>query len=387
LVGGPWSISGEQNIIDILSTYKKNLEINQAVIDEAKRVVPQIGYDRSQLYVVPTFEDGEPAPPVNIITDRLGGPSLTGEIVVISSSQYSVASTGIQISASAASGTNLVAGTVMSLQLNEILPMLTDGGSGPVTGDLVITAQILGEEAITSPYGTADNTYATADQFVNSVVAFDDTPIRSIVIPILEPINNNFAIDLLVRATVYSQNGTPQEVWSQPTRIVSINTTTNTITVSAPTEAAIVAGTPLELAYDFSGTSVPEMNYRADCDPRFQYIRRYSPRNFGYISGYNSGDGTAPNGEPLQAGIAFPPNPRVGDYFLRIDYLPQKLFRWSGVLWVEISQNVRTEVGFDVGSENQLSTFINNSNRTSVSSGGTIPSRQSLSQALRITPD
>jgi hypothetical protein len=125
------------------------------------------------------------------------------------------------------------------------------------------------------------------------------------------------------------------------------------------------------------------MDYRADCDPGFQYIARSSPRSFGYTTGYLSGDGQAPNGEPTGAGIAFPQNPQVGDYFLRIDYMPQLLYRWDGVLWVRISENVRTATGFDVNDTSQLSGFINNQEQIYLNNTDTVvPQAQPLSSVL-----
>jgi hypothetical protein len=128
------------------------------------------------------------------------------------------------------------------------------------------------------------------------------------------------------------------------------------------------------------------MDYRADCDPRFQYITRASPRSFGYSAGYMTGDGSAPNGEPTGAGISFPQNPQVGDYFLRIDYMPQILFRWDGVLWVRISTNVRTDTGFTSADQSLLSGYINNSGFTTLTDGEVIPQRQPLSSVLQQDP-
>ena len=132
------------------------------------------------------------------------------------------------------------------------------------------------------------------------------------------------------------------------------------------------------------------MDYRADCDPRFQYIARASARSFGYSAGYLTGDGNAPNGFPTGAGISFPQNPQVGDYFLRIDYFPQILYRWDGQLWVRISENVRTETGLDSSStdQSQRSLFINNENTLyNNSTGNVMTSAQPLSSVLTITPD
>ena len=129
------------------------------------------------------------------------------------------------------------------------------------------------------------------------------------------------------------------------------------------------------------------MDWRADCDPRFQYIARSSPRTFGYLTGYLTGDGQAPNGYPTGAGIAFPQNPQVGDYFLRIDYFPQLLFRWNGKVWIRISTNVRTPTGFDSTDQSQLSGFINNTEQTQLTDGSYIPQRQALSTILTLAPD
>ena len=143
-------------------------------------------------------------------------------------------------------------------------------------------------------------------------------------------------------------------------------------------------------APNFTGTEPygpNTMDYRADCDPRFQYIARSSPRSFGYTAGYLTGDGQAPNGFPTGAGISFPQNPQVGDYFLRIDYNPQILYRWDGQLWVRISKNVRTDTGFTANDTSQLSGFINNSNVTVLTDGTTVPQAQPLSGILQLTPD
>ena len=129
------------------------------------------------------------------------------------------------------------------------------------------------------------------------------------------------------------------------------------------------------------------MDFRADADPRFTFTEPSTPRGFGYTTGYMVGDGSAPNGVTAEAGIVFPQSPTVGTYFLRTDYLPQQLFRFDGNLWIKISENIRTGVGFGGDSQNQKSSFINNTNVTTLSDGSTIPEQQSLSSILRITPD
>lgn len=324
-----WELDTAQDLKDILSTYNKNIDINNANLEEAKRNLPKAGYDRSQLYIVPTYgeysengvtsgKNNQPAPPVNVNTNASGAPiTVTGTVAMMRNPKYKNASPVIRIPKNAVKSiwdmtadTDFGADPIdafvqMSLESLELAPEAIGNGSGPLQGDRILVAQSLG--VITGPYGTADNTYATADQ-------------------------------------------NPE-----------------------------LPG--------FTGTVSTQMDFRADCDPAYQYIARSSPRSFGYTTGYLSGDGQAPNGFPTGAGIAFPQNPKVGDYFLRTDYFPQLLYRWDGKLWIRISTNVRTETSFNATNTSQLSGFINNEQQTVLTSGTTVPQSQPLSSILQLTPD
>jgi hypothetical protein len=81
------------------------------------------------------------------------------------------------------------------------------------------------------------------------------------------------------------------------------------------------------------------------------------------VEGYLTGDALPPNGATVAAGIAFPVTPGQGDYFLRLDYIPNRLFRYDGRRWVKVEDSVRTNL--TPGSENQtqLSGFINGTNK------------------------
>jgi hypothetical protein len=325
-----WQLDPNQNLKDILSTYNRNLEINNAQLEEAKRIVPKAGYDRSQLYVVPTYGEFEsnnvpsgklnqPAPPIAVVTSSAGAPSttVTGSVFMVRNPKYRKPSAAIKVSKEALQSIwNMTADMdssqvvdkfiQASLSVGELAPEKLDTGSGQIEGVKYLTVQSLGP--ITGPYGTADNTYATAD--------------------------------------------------------------------ADPTQPG------------FTGTISQQMDWRADCDPRFQFIARASPRSFGYTSGYLDGTGQAPNGEPTGTGIAFPQNPQVGDYFLRIDYMPNILYRWDGQLWVRISTNVRTDTGFGADDLSQLSGFINNQGEILINNTGeVVQQRQPLSSMLSLAPD
>lgn len=325
-----WQEDTNKDLRDILATYNKNIKVNDAALNEAKRIVPKAGYDRSKLYIVPTYGEfslngvpsdkyNQPAPPINVNTLTVAPTSVTGTVVSMRNPKYKYPSVAIKVSKESLKNiwdmtadmdhNDILDKFVQTnLEVVELPVQRLSTGSGPVDGQgqTVLSVKSLG--VITGPYGTADNTYATADQ---------------------DP--------------------------EQP---------------------------------GFTGTISQQMDFRADCDPRFQYIARSSTRSFGYTTGYLDGTSEAPNGFPTGAGIAFPQNPQVGDYFLRIDYFPQILYRWDGVLWVRISSNVRTETGFTINDTSQLSGFINNQGEIYLEqTGNVVPEAQPLSQILQLSPD
>jgi hypothetical protein len=112
-----------------------------------------------------------------------------------------------------------------------------------------------------------------------------------------------------------------------------------------------------------------------------------TPRADGYTVGYLTGDGIAPNGLPVTPGVSFPPNPAVGDYALRLDYFPNRLFRFNGAGWTKIEDRVRTDFNLDTQALTQRSSFVNNTAEVSTTDRGLIPSRQSLSEILKPNAD
>ena len=332
-----WELDITDTLKDVLGRYNENIRINDANLKEAERIVPKAGYDRSKLYVVPGYGDYEsngvlsnkynqPAPPTDVRSWMPGNSPLsgTGQVITMRNDKYRYASTGIRIPKevlaviqSNIKDKDIDLESMIEKFVQANLSVITESpemsptgsGSGALEGTKVLSVQITGP--VTGPYGTADNTYATADQ---------------------DPVAPGF---------------TGTEPYGPNT-----------------------------------------MDYRADCDPRFQYIARSTPRDFGYTTGYLSGEGTPPNGLPAGAGISFPSAPQVGDYFLRIDYSPNVLYRWSGTLWLRVSEDVRTTTGFTSTDESLQSGFINNEDTIYVQQdGANVSSAQGLSEMLNIAPD
>ena len=110
------------------------------------------------------------------------------------------------------------------------------------------------------------------------------------------------------------------------------------------------------------------------------------PDREGY-SGYLVGTGsTAPNGAPFGFGISFPANNEDGDYFLRTDFLPNRMFRYDGTRWVKVQDDIRMSLSNTLERQTYKSSFINNT-KTSQIAGETVTERQSLSKALKPKAD
>jgi len=110
-----------------------------------------------------------------------------------------------------------------------------------------------------------------------------------------------------------------------------------------------------------------------------------TPTKEGY-DGYLLGDGVPPNGEQFGFGISFPAQSDKGSYFLRTDFLPNRLFRYDGARWVKMEDNVRMTLTNTDTRSTQKGTFINNT-KTSTIAGETVEERQSLSKALKPRAD
>lgn len=104
--------------------------------------------------------------------------------------------------------------------------------------------------------------------------------------------------------------------------------------------------------------------------------------------GYLTGDGIAPNGLPVVSGIAFTTSPNVGDYCLRLDYLPNRLFRFDGKRWIKIEDAVRTNLTAGAADNNTLrNSFISNTNTFVDVNGNIHNQKQNLNDVLRPKSD
>ena len=142
-------------------------------------------------------------------------------------------------------------------------------------------------------------------------------------------------------------------------------------------------GTPA----DPNSVTIDQLLPTVDADGVLVSAAGQTPRGNGYTMGYLTGDGLAPNGLPVTPGISFPANAQVGQYCLRLDYFPNRLFRYDGRRWLKIEENVRTDLSNGPANDTLRSGFVNNARTVPTTDQGNIPSRQSLSELLRPRAD
>lgn len=83
------------------------------------------------------------------------------------------------------------------------------------------------------------------------------------------------------------------------------------------------------------------------------------PVRDGY-TGYLVGDGFPVNGAYFGSGIQFPADPAQDDYFLRTDFLPNRLFRFDGIRWNKVEDAVRMSMTNSDTRRTLKTSFINN---------------------------
>jgi hypothetical protein len=102
---------------------------------------------------------------------------------------------------------------------------------------------------------------------------------------------------------------------------------------------------------------------------------------------YLDGDGIPPNGYVAGHGTSFPTSGvDKGDYFLRTDYLPNRLFRYDGTRWIKVEDAIRMTTTNNDSRTNYKTSFINNTTSSTIN-GLTVEQRQSLTEALKPKAD
>jgi hypothetical protein len=119
-------------------------------------------------------------------------------------------------------------------------------------------------------------------------------------------------------------------------------------------------------------------------DPKFAdashlYVEEIATGQYHYYMW--SGDGIPPNGKPLAgSGESFPPELQDGDFFLRTDYNPDRLFRKMGNKFLKIEDDMRFKwTAYD----RILDTFIDNRETDVMTDGTVVKQKQALSKVVK----
>ncbi len=117
------------------------------------------------------------------------------------------------------------------------------------------------------------------------------------------------------------------------------------------------------LAVDEKGKTVLNTSDTTELDASITSITALEsnarPVRTGY-TGYLVGDGFPQNGYDFGHGIQFPEAPGPDDFFLRTDFMPNRLFRFDGTRWIKVEDAVRMNMTNNDTRQTLKTGFINN---------------------------
>lgn len=402
-------ITNPTTIGDKDSARNKDLQINDAILAQARAEVPKSGFDTVKYYIVPTEPDGSPAITGNTANYSVSSDSIIatiGGIKKIPNLQYTVSGSGTSYSITFIPQPSKT-GVVQMRYINMSVP--GDVESQIITPNGVDTSFTLNHPSTPEGVLVTVNGLAlkpTVDySVVDTTITFRGRPATS---NLIEVLYLSVSLPTVIKSEVFVANGNfTVFTLKEPVKTAADILVFENGKLKTPEVDYTVADTSLQ----FKLTPITKTNIevRYIANPRInnapitnQQItisdatatypvnnvsNSVTPRSDGYTLGYMTGDGIAPNGLPVTPGIAFPLNPAVGDYALRLDYFPNRLFRFNGSAWIKIEENIRTDLYLGEGANTQRSSFVNNSYTVPTSDQGNIPSRQSLSQVLKPVAD
>ena len=110
---------------------------------------------------------------------------------------------------------------------------------------------------------------------------------------------------------------------------------------------------------------------------------------FGYdyptSGGIVNQDNTYNHGESIASGDQFPSNPNEGDYFIRNDFSPNRMFVRRGNRWHRLYDNITDQTWTD--KTYNASDYIFNNNETSIFDSREFDQQQAMSNVIPAKPD
>lgn len=271
-----------------------------------------------------------------------------------------------------------------------------DGISGVIPPDTAVYTAIKGRSVIGENPITSTR-YRAIDIVTNGITdVFPPNSTYWTLLDTLKSINSTYEADMNIMEAVLDQ-AEADSLLSGPdtTKLYSLQTGDDGYPVVVTVDTTSLDASVETQATDYDGNLlVDSQGNPIYLGPNTTTILQTASA-LGYHGIIYDGDGLPPNGALFTAGISFPLNPSEGQFCLRKDFFPYRLFRYSGFKWVVIEQRVRmtlsnlgtsdTKEGarFEGRDARQtlLSSFINNTNEATIN-GRKVVEKQSLSKAL-----
>lgn len=413
-IGDPnyWTpITDPTTIGDVDSTRDKDLQINDAILTQAMVNVPASGFDNVNFYILPTHADGSPAYATNTSNFAVNTASVLAVIdglKQVAALQYNISQDPTTKEYSMTLVNTPSTGAVMQTRyLNMTNP--DDIASQTITPNGVVRTFELDyattAEAILVSVGGLILKPNIDYQVTDTQLTFRGIPSTSNFIEILflsisDP--EHIQSQVIVNPVGAQGYQLTQQVESAADILVffngrlqipEINYTASYTSLFFKVQPSPKINIEVRFIVNLTVNPAPITNQQIIITagqtvyPVNDVSNAVTPTGFGYTMGYMTGTQTAPNGLPVTPGIAFPLNPSIGDYCLRLDYYPNRLFRFNGSAWIKIEEDIRTGMYLKEGDNTQRSSFVNNTYTVRTNDQGNIPSRQSLSQVLRPVAD
>lgn len=277
----------------------------------------------------------------------------------------------------------------MTVHINDFIKYI---GRKPISGDVLELPHLRDQFAL-SDHDFALPRYYVIEDVGRASEGFSSTWFPHLYRLKLKKITGGQQYDDILKQTMLDANGDPvdgvtlESVLSSRAKELEIN---DAILGQAESDAAASGYETRQfytLAVDANGKTLLTTADAATIDASSALLAATTspaPERNGY-SGYLLGDGIPMNGAAFGLGPQFPDGATKDDYFLRNDFLPNRLFRYDGLRWVKMEDNVRITMTNNDTRQTLKTSFINNTNTNTIG-GDVIEERQSLSQALKLKP-
>jgi hypothetical protein len=345
---------GGPNLRDFLSTYEREMEINAAILEEAITATNQSGYDTSHFFTLQTSSD------LITVTTNIPITVSKGDIVIQGDAKGEVV--------------NSFTDTV-EFQLKNVTGRFTNSDFQIINKVLPVNLELnydLDDTSVHDDSGLDISVGDNISQIVNDYTVNPSGEVTGISLSA----NSNTMLTIIPNSSslfkIASSNERKVLFNNEIARYISDDS------VEVNVEVRNVINTKFVLVTD-SGNLKTEL---IKTESTLEIAKPDSPGYQGYLISEST-----PNGEALFGqGALFPTPPVDGSYFLRIDFLPNRLFKYKNGRWNKVQDLRRADMIGAITANNQKGDFINNSS-TSTVAGETFDQRQALSKALRPKAD